>query len=136
MDSTVRLRIATRIHFALLRHYGEDVGVSTLLRGGQAAREALWVCQASEHPELAALGRELSDLLAAEAAERAQALSRADARSKPAAGPQDAPWARDTSGFGVTRPGVDLPEPDHPGGTPAGWFGAGRWLRRGLRAAR
>ena len=33
MDPTIRLRIATRIHFALLRHYGEDVGVSTLLKG-------------------------------------------------------------------------------------------------------
>ena len=33
MDPTIRLRLATRIHFALRRNYGEDVEVRTLLRG-------------------------------------------------------------------------------------------------------
>ena len=58
MDPTIRLRIATRIHFALLRHYGEDVGVSTLLKGEAEAREALWVCQASGHKELVSLAKQ------------------------------------------------------------------------------
>ncbi len=55
MDPTIRLRIATRIHFALLRHYSEDVPVSTLLQGEDDAREALWVCDASGQDELVAL---------------------------------------------------------------------------------
>ena len=33
--------MTTRIHFALLRRYGEDVAVSTLLRGTSEAREAI-----------------------------------------------------------------------------------------------
>ena len=53
-DPTVRLRLATRIHFALLRHCSEPVGVCTLLMGGDEAREALWVGQASGQPELVA----------------------------------------------------------------------------------
>ena len=40
-DPTVRLRLATRIHFALLRHCSEPVGVCTLLMGGDEARGAL-----------------------------------------------------------------------------------------------
>ena len=55
MDPTIRLRIATRIHFALLRHYGEDVAVSTLLHDEADACEALWVCDASGHAELVTL---------------------------------------------------------------------------------
>ena len=54
MDPTTRLRIATRIHFALLRHYGEDVAVSTLLRDEAQAREVLWVCEASGVDDLVA----------------------------------------------------------------------------------
>jgi hypothetical protein len=59
MNSSTRLRIATRIHFALLRHFDEKVEVETLLRGGDEAREALWVCEASGSRELAALARAL-----------------------------------------------------------------------------
>ena len=46
MDLNSKLRIATRIHFALLRHYSEDVPVSDLIKGEADAREALWVCEA------------------------------------------------------------------------------------------
>lgn len=59
MDPTLRFRLATRIHFALLRHFGEDVQVNSLLRGEGEAREALWVCESSGDPELAALARQL-----------------------------------------------------------------------------
>ncbi|MEO6031775.1 MAG: hypothetical protein ABIP61_07720 [Burkholderiaceae bacterium] len=59
MDPTLRFRIATRIHFALLRHFGEDVQVDSLLKGEGEAREALWVCEASGDPELAGLARRL-----------------------------------------------------------------------------
>ena len=58
MDPTIRLRIATRIHFALLRHYGEHVDVAGLLRGQADAREVLWVCEASGHAELANLAKQ------------------------------------------------------------------------------
>ncbi len=59
MDATLRFRLATRIHFALLRHFGEDVQVNSLLKGEGEAREALWVCEASGDAELAGLARRL-----------------------------------------------------------------------------
>ena len=120
LDPTIRLRLATRIHFALLRHYGEDVAVSTLLRGGDAAREALWVCEASEHGELVALVRQFG------ATQRAESTPRvADAEET---APQDTAWGRNSSGFGITGPG-DLSEPR---ATPAaGWLSPARWLKRG-----
>ena len=84
-----RFRIATRIHFALLRQFGEDVGVSTLLHGGPEAREALWVCEASNDAQLVALAEQFK--------RSANAPSEDDA-------PQDAAWARNTSGFGHSLP--------------------------------
>jgi hypothetical protein len=50
-----RFRLATRIHFALLRQYGEDVDVAALLKGSAEGREALWVCEASNDRELVEL---------------------------------------------------------------------------------
>ena len=118
-DPTVRLRLATRIHFALLRHCGEPVGVSTLLKGGDEAREALWVCQASGQAELVALALQFMNSPLAAAARHAA--------------PQDAAWAQDTSGFGVSRPADDN-EPATRGHTPAraptGWLNPAHWLRR------
>ena len=58
MDANTRLRIATRIHFALRRHLGEGVDVAQMLRSEDYAREALWVCEAIGDPELAALARQ------------------------------------------------------------------------------
>jgi hypothetical protein len=52
-----RLHLAARIHFALLRRYSENVGVTTLLADGDTAREALWVCDASGDNELMTLAR-------------------------------------------------------------------------------
>ena len=125
-DPTVRLRLATRIHFALLRHFGEPVGVSTLLKGGDEAREALWVCQASGQAELVALALQFMN--------SASAGSAAAVRQ---AAPQDAAWAQDTSGFGVSRPADDN-EPAarvHDQASPAarapsGWLNPAHWLRR------
>lgn len=92
MDPSIRLRIATRIHFALLRHFDENVDVETLLAGGEEAREALWVCEASQDRELAALAR------AFRAAEKQPA--------RPAGASQDPKAAREHSGFGTTAFGV------------------------------
>ena len=127
-DPTVRLRLATRIHFALLRHCGESVGVSTLLNGGNEAREALWVCQASGHAELVALA--LQFMNSASAASVTLAVAAAPVRH---AAPQDAAWARDTSGFGVSRPADDsVPAAQAPARaqTPAGWLNPAHWRRR------
>lgn len=114
MDPTIRLRLATRIHFALRRSYGEDVEVSTLLRGLPEAREALWVCAASGDTELTALAHEFNQLSAA------ADLTAARPAQPQATAPQDTVWSQDTSGFGLTRPpalaGDSAPRP-----APAGW---------------
>lgn len=97
-----RFRLATRIHFALLRQYGEDVDVGALLRGSTEAREALWVCEASDD-------RELVDLVA-QFKRLAGKPPRPAADVEPASAPQDAAWARNTSGFGAAMPpGLDAP---------------------------
>lgn len=111
MDTSIRLRLATRIHFALLRHYGEDVEVGTLLKNEAEANEALWVCDASGDAELTALARQF----------RAASRDAVPPRVKPKAAPQDAAWARDTSGFGLSRP-LDLDDQ-------AAGFGSSSWLR-------
>ena len=121
MDPTIRLRLATRIHFALRRSYGEDVDVSTLLRGLPEAREALWVCAASGDAELTALAQQFNDVTAA------AELAATKAARKPGAAPQDTVWSQDTSGFGLTRP----PALAESAATvaPAGWRQRMNWLR-------
>ncbi|MDP3823230.1 MAG: hypothetical protein Q8R33_17320 [Burkholderiales bacterium] len=120
MDPTIRLRLATRIHFALRRSYGEDVEVSTLLRGLPEAREALWVCAASGDAELTALAQQFNKVTAA--AELAATMART-----PAAAPQDTVWSQDTSGFGLTRPPA-LAD-DSAASASAGWRQRMNWLR-------
>lgn len=139
MDLNTRLRIATRIHFALLRHLGEGVDVGTMLKNEAQAREVLWVCEASDDEELVALGRQY---------QRAVALED-EARTAAGHAPQETPWARDTSGFGVSqlpdmaepgvRPGsigptLTAPAPKRADtrGTPA-WLNPANWLRRNQR---
>ena len=113
MDTSLRLRTATRIHFALLRHYGEGIEVGTLLKNEADAREALWVCDASGDAELAGLARQFRGICKAEAP--------AGRKVRAAAAPQDAAWARNTSGFGVSRP--------HDLEAPASGFGTSQWLK-------
>ena len=119
-DPTLRLRIATRIHFALLRHYGEQVGVGTLLNGSGEAREALWVCAASGQPELVALAKQFVH------------MARAAEPAADGAAPQDAVWAQDTSGFGLSRPADEESAPASRPDMPAGWLNPARWLRRSV----
>ena len=119
LDPTIRLRIATRIHFALLRHYGEDVSVSTLLGDEGDAREALWVCEASGHDELVTLAKQF----------------RAAPRPMPVvaprgAVPQEMPWSQDTSGFGLSRPPETMAPPT---AKPARRSVLLRWLDRSTR---
>ena len=95
MDANSRLRIATRIHFLLLRHLGEGVDVATMLRNDKEAREVLWVCEGSGDQELMSLARQYR--------RAGPSLARPPAE-RPAAGhaPQDTSWANDSSGFGVS----------------------------------
>ena len=136
MDPNIRLRIATRIHFALLRHYGEDVGVSTLLKGEADAREALWVCQASGCADLVGLAKQFHTATRQET--RAVRLRSQQARIEASttalrgATPQDMAWSRDTSGFGLTRAPDTLDAPALKGD---GWLKAPSWLRRGAPRA-
>jgi hypothetical protein len=123
LDPTTRLRIATRIHFALLRHYGEDVAVSTLLRDEAQAREVLWVCEASGVDDLVALGQQF---VAATRQEARAARLRARQVRLEASPPQDLAWSRDTSGFGLTRPLDILGAPTAPR---ANWLRPSTWLR-------
>ena len=57
MDPTSRLRIATRIHYALLRHLGTGIDVGYMLKREDYAREVLYVCEGTGDPELASLAR-------------------------------------------------------------------------------
>ncbi len=139
VDTTIRLRIATRIHFALLRHYGEQVDVAGLLRGDDAAREALWVCEGSGHAELMSLAKQFNEATEVEArTARRTARQRAAARVAPQStaqtaaarpAPQDAVWAQDTSGFGVSRQ-PEATDAALAAPASAGWQVAARWLRR------
>jgi hypothetical protein len=148
LDPTIRLRIATRIHFALLRHYDENVSVSSLLKGDDVAREALWVCEASGHDELVSLAAQLASAAQVErlAANQAQASAasvsitpthapvRPAKTLKPAARvtvPQDIAWAQDTSGFGFSHLSdfgdSTLTQQE---AKPAHWLNPTGWLRR------
>ncbi len=118
MDISTRLRIATRIHFALLRQYGEHVEIGSLMKGGADAREAMFVCEASNDLELATLARRLRH------ADRAESRSAA----KPA--PQEAAWADNTTGFGVSRP-LGL---DDAAAASSSWLSPSTWLRRAAPA--
>ena len=122
MDPNIRLRLATRIHFALRRNYGEDVEVSTLLRGLPEAREALWVCAASGDAELTALAQQFGEVTAA------AELAAIKAARTPIAAPQDTVWSHDTSGFGLTRPPALAGDSSAPI-APAGWRQRMNWLR-------
>ena len=116
-----RFRLATRIHFALLRQYGEDVDVAALLKGSAEGREALWVCEASDDRELVELVARFKRL-ATTPSRPAKTVEAVDA-------PQDAVWARNTSGFGATMP-VDLDTPRH--APPArALLKPSSWLRKG-----
>ncbi len=122
VSNPVQLRIATRIHFLLKRDLGEGIDVAAMLCDPDEAREVLFVCQASGNPELMSLARQFvqaGKLAAPEVAAKADA-------------PQDAAWARHTSGFGLPQ----LPAaPSPPVPQERSWRSATEWLRRGARSA-
>ena len=115
MDTATRLRLATRIHFALLRHYGQKVEIGELMKSEGEVREAIWVCEASGDAELATIARQLRE--ANDAPETPEVPGRV---------PQDTAWASETSGFGVSRP-VEL---EMTAQAPANWLKPSTWGRR------
>ena len=121
-----RFRLATRIHFALLRHYGEDVDVGALVKGSPEAREALWVCEASNDRELVELAAQFKHL--------ANTPAQPKTITEPADPPQDAAWARNTSGFGASLlPDLDAPRPASvPAPVPRALLKPSSWLRKSL----
>lgn len=124
MDTSTRLRIATRIHFALLRHYGAKVEIGALMKAEGDVREAIWVCEASGDAELAAMARQLR--LANDESSAAAAVP-----APVAATPQETPWSGNTSGFGVSRPvGLDPAKAE----STANWLKPATWVRRAAPA--
>jgi hypothetical protein len=119
MDPTSRLRIATRIHYALLRHLGTGIDVGYMLKREDYAREVLYVCEGSGDPELAALARKF---------ERASLeATMAETNHAPLNGTaaDDTDWASETSGSGSTSLGeLDAPRER----TLSRWLTPSRWL--------
>lgn len=102
MDS--RLRTATRIHYLLARQLGEGIDIGAMLKREDYAREVLFVCEASDDPELHRLAAQFRS-----APPLDTSLAMRPAAAHTAAAPLDTSWGRDSSGFGVSRP--PLPEP-------------------------
>jgi hypothetical protein len=129
LDPTSRLRLATRIHFCLMRQFDEAVEVRDLLDGTANGREALWVCEASGDAELVALAQEFKRatrrVAVAPPASRSPANVVASGRV-----PQDTSWSQDTSGFGLSRPPELEAKPRRAEASPS-WFAPMDWLRRG-----
>ena len=126
MDPNTRLRIATRIRIALLRHLGEGVDVARMLKSDAEAREVLWVCEATGDRELITLARQF-----------VRAGTLADDKSPGGHAQQDTAWAHNTSGFGLSQP-LELTEasakPAH--GVSTGWLNPVSWLRRAALGSR
>ncbi len=132
MDPTSRLRLATRIHFSLLRQYDQAVEVRDLLDGSADGREALWVCEASGDAELATLARELRHAPQRAASATTPRRAALTAPDMPTGGrvAQDTAWAQDTSGFGLSQPAELSPRSARADASPS-WFAPIDWLRRG-----
>jgi hypothetical protein len=94
MDASIRFRIATRIHHALIRELGEGIDVVMMLGREPYAREVLHVCNACGNRELVRLARHFR--AATEQEERAEREEAA----------LHAAWMRNTTGFRVTQPPV------------------------------
>lgn len=132
MDPTYRLRTATRLHFLLLRRYGQDIDVGHLLKGRARNHDGLWLCKATGDAELIALARQLAHANLAHAKEEARLREEALMSVCATAGAvvHEMPWGFDTSGFGLTHP-QHLPEVQ-PFDTskPPRRFSPLRWLKR------
>jgi hypothetical protein len=105
-----RLQLATRIHLALLRLVGEGVDLTRMLRERTYAHEVLGVCRSLDDRDLLALADRFDEITAAESAQRHMQVAAREARAalallprRTADVPQEMPWSRHTSGFGLTQ---------------------------------
>lgn len=115
-----RLRIATRIHYLLVRYLGDGIDVAAMLKRDDYAREVLFVCDASDDPELHTLAKAYRD---APVVDASLAL-RPSAGVQAAQSAPDAAWA---SGFSALSRPVPLAAAAQPGPRwykPSTWFGA------------
>ncbi|HZE91803.1 MAG TPA: hypothetical protein VE029_08895 [Rhizobacter sp.] len=117
MSNAARFRIAVRIHYALKHHLGEGIDVNAMLKQPNEAREVLFVCQALGTPELLALAHRYVVALDEEAA---VATTKLRMVVEPGTAPQDASWANNTTGFGVSQP-AEL-QGHHQEPPSRGWF--------------
>lgn len=108
---TERLRIAGRIQHALTRRLRTRIDIEAMLSREDYAREVLFVCEGLGGDELVTLAEAFKAASAAQPRPLpparvpvlTAAVEQAQDMRPVAATPQDAPWAQDTSGFGVTR---------------------------------
>ncbi len=135
MDPTYRLRTATRLHFLLLRRYGQDIDVSLLLKSKVRKHDGLWLCKATGDAELISLARLLVHANRAHAKEEALMSARATVAASGSAGDgggatqRDMPWARDTSGFGATNPQELTAMPQFLTPRSGRWLNPLQWLK-------
>jgi hypothetical protein len=120
MDPTSRLRIATRIHYALLRQLGTGIDVGYMLKREDYAREVLYVCEGSGDPELASLARKF-ERASIEATLTESKYATLDGLQPGA----ETDWSSETSGSGATRMGDLDAGPDR---TSSRWLTPSRWL--------
>ena len=134
MDPTFRLRTATRLHFLLLRRYGQDIDVSVLLKSKARLHDGLWLCEATGDAELIHLARSLADANRAHDEAEVVAQLRDAATALCATSDevlQDLRWDAATSSFGMTLP-QELPAlPRFARARTGRWFNPARWLRVG-----
>jgi hypothetical protein len=113
MDNS-RLRIATRIHYLLARYLGDGIDVSAMLKRDDYAREVLFVCAASDDPELHALAQ----------AYRAAPAIDASLALRPSGAPLATQHAAAASGFGaLSRPAPLASRAEARWYKPSTWFG-------------
>ncbi len=137
MDPTYRLRTATRLHFLLLRRYGQDIDVNLLLKTQAKKHDGLWLCRATGDAELIKLARQLTWANHAHALEEARLRAAAAQLAQTAAGnaTKDMAWSHDTSGFGVSKPQELSAEPHGAASGVSRWFKPMQWLRAGTLPA-
>lgn len=145
MDHAERHRLASRIRAGLQRHLGAGIDVDAMLSQPEYAREVMLVCQGLNDVELKDLAGQFEQASAGQPKPMPrvsgnavpeltqQALPRAPrAPGSPpesASAPQDAAWAHDTSGFGVTRSAPWSEEE----WSPRSRLRLGHWFRRDSR---
>lgn len=98
MDASIRFRIATRIHHALIRELGEGIDVVMMLGREPYAREVLHVCNACGSRELVRLARHF------------RAATEQELRAEREEAALQAAWARSNSAFRTTMPPFSPPK--------------------------